>query len=75
MELKNVLEAILFSAQKPLTVKELVAICADAGKHGRRKFTKAKPREIFDYLYVDTPDVLHRQKAEYFKRLDRKGVE
>jgi TPP-dependent pyruvate/acetoin dehydrogenase alpha subunit len=40
-----------------------------------RDNAKAKPREIFDYLYVDTPDVLLRQKAEYFKRLDRKGVE
>ncbi len=50
MELKNVLEAILFSAQKPLTVKELVAICADAGEHGGRKFTKAKPREIIEAL-------------------------
>ena len=33
MELKHILEAILFSAQKPLTVKELAAICADAAEH------------------------------------------
>ena len=46
MELKDVLEAILFSAQKPLTVKELAAICADAAEHGGRDFAKTKPREI-----------------------------
>jgi len=46
MELKHILEAILFSAQKPLTVKELAAICADAAEHGGRDFAKTKPREI-----------------------------
>ena len=46
-----------------------------AARDAFRNSASAKPREIFDYLYVDTPDVLDRQKAEYFKRLDRKGVE
>jgi len=46
-----------------------------AARDAFRESAEAKPREIFDYLYVDTPEVLERQKAEYFKRLDRKGVE
>lgn len=50
MELKNVLEAILFSAQKPLSPRELAAICADAAQHGGREFAKSKPREISEAL-------------------------
>ena len=50
MELKNVLEAILFSAQKPLSPRELATICADAAEHGGREFAKAKPREISEAL-------------------------
>ena len=46
MELKDVLEAILFSAQKPLSPKELNTICVDAAEHGGREFSKAKTREI-----------------------------
>ena len=46
-----------------------------AARNALREEAQAKPREIFDYLYVDTPDVLKRQQAEYFKRLDRKGVD
>ena len=50
MELKDVLESILFSAQKPLMVKELSAICADAAEHGGREFAKVKAREINEAL-------------------------
>ncbi|MCH2138285.1 MAG: thiamine pyrophosphate-dependent dehydrogenase E1 component subunit alpha [Phycisphaerales bacterium] len=46
-----------------------------AARDAFRESAEAKPREIFDYLYVDTTVTLERQKAEYFKRLDRKGVE
>jgi len=46
MELKDVLEAILFSAQKPLMVKELAAICADATEHDGREFAKVTARDI-----------------------------
>jgi len=50
MELKHVLESILFSAQKPLMVKEFSAICADAAEHGGREFTEVKAREINEAL-------------------------
>ena len=50
MELKNVLESILFSAQKPLMVKELLVICADAAEHGGREFSKVKARGINEAL-------------------------
>ena len=50
MELKDVLESILFSAQKPLMVKELSAICADAAEHGGREFSRVKAREINEAL-------------------------
>ncbi|MCH2136701.1 MAG: thiamine pyrophosphate-dependent enzyme [Phycisphaerales bacterium] len=35
----------------------------------------AKPREVFDHLYASMPESLARQQDEYFKRLDRKGIE
>ena len=50
MELKDVLEAILFSAQKPLMVKELSAICADATEHDGREFAKVTARDINEAL-------------------------
>ena len=65
MELKDVLEAILFSAQKPLTVKELAAICADAAEHGGREFAKAKPREISEALEVLAAE--HETAARSFR--------
>ena len=37
MELKDVLEAILFSAQKPLSPKELNTICVEAAENGGRR--------------------------------------
>lgn len=40
-----------------------------------RANAKAKPREVFDYMYETLPPELERQKAEYLARLDRKGVE
>lgn len=40
-----------------------------------RAKAKAKPREVFDFMYEQLPPELERQKAEYFARLDRKGVE
>ena len=42
----------MFSAQKPLTVKELSAICADAAEHGGREFAKAKALEINEALEI-----------------------
>lgn len=44
----------------------------------REKFrarAKAKPREVFDYLYTEMPPELKEQQEEYFRKLDRKGVE
>jgi segregation and condensation protein B len=50
MELKTILEAILFSAQKPLNSKELKDVLGTAaeqeGEHEARAFKKAKETEI-----------------------------
>ncbi len=40
-----------------------------------RKRAKAKPREVFDFMYEQLPPELEEQKQEYLSRLDRKGVE
>jgi len=52
MELKLILEAILFSAQKPLTSKELRDLLAAAAGHGEeaKPFKKAKEEAVEDAL-------------------------
>lgn len=40
-----------------------------------RKKAIAKPREVFDYMYESLPPELQEQQADYFAKLDRKGVE
>lgn len=40
-----------------------------------RKKAIAKPREVFDYMYENLPPELQEQQADYFAKLDRKGVE
>jgi len=39
--------------------------------------TRAKPnaREVFDFMYEQMPPELKEQQEEYFRKLDRKGVE
>jgi segregation and condensation protein B len=51
MELKSVLEALLFSAQKPLSIKELREVLAGAGEHSEgdeavRAHAKTKESEL-----------------------------
>lgn len=46
-----------------------------AGREEFRKRAKAKPREVFDYMYENMPPELREQQAEYFHKLDRKGIE
>src|SRR5271168_1452438 len=52
MELKNILEAILFSAQKPLNPKELRELLAAAAEHGdeAKPFKKTKEDAILAAL-------------------------
>ena len=40
-----------------------------------RNIAKARPREVFDHLYRTTPSEIEDQRAEYLRRLDRKGVD
>ncbi len=40
-----------------------------------RKRAKARPREVFDFVYAELPPALLEQQREYFEKLDRKGVE
>ena len=40
-----------------------------------RKKAIAKPREVFDYMYENLSPELQEQQADYFAKLDRKGVE
>ena len=53
MELKDILEAILFSSQKPLSTKELQDIlkhAAEAGEGGAKEFAAAKAAALTDAL-------------------------
>lgn len=53
------------------------AACEQEVLDAREKFrahAKAKPREIFDYLYASNPPELEAQRMAYLRRLDRKGV-
>ena len=56
MELKFILESILFSAQKPLSGKELKDVLTSAaeqdGEHDAKTFKKAKESEIISALFV-----------------------
>ncbi len=40
-----------------------------------RQRAKARPREVFDFMYEELPPWLAEQKREYFEKLDRKGVD
>ena len=58
--------------------KELRDTCEEEVLEAREKFrveAKARPREIFDHLYASLPPELEKQRMEYLRRLDRKGVE
>ncbi len=46
-----------------------------AARERFRHRAKARPRQVFDYMYEQLPPWLERQKREYFEKLDRKGVE
>jgi segregation and condensation protein B len=50
MELKFILEAILFSAQKPLSPAELRTVFAEAAEHGEGESAKAFKKEKLDDL-------------------------
>ena len=55
MELKNILEAILFSAQKPLSLKELRDVFATAVEHAEgnevaRGLKKIKEKQLEEAL-------------------------
>jgi len=40
-----------------------------------RKMAKAKPREVFDFVYEEMTPELEMQREEFFARLDREGIE
>ena len=46
-----------------------------AAREAFRQRTKANPREVFDYMFDTLPPELAAQRAEYFAKLDRQGVE
>ena len=52
--------------------------CEQEVLDGRERFrqrAKARPREIFDFMFDEIPPELARQREQYFRKLDRKGVE
>lgn len=52
--------------------------CEQEVLDAREKFrarAKPKPREVFDFMYEKMPPELKEQQEEYFRKLDRKGVE
>ena len=70
MELKSILEALLFSAQKPLSVKELRDILAGAAEHSDgddnvRAHTRTKESEITKTLEQLAED--HAEAARSYR--------
>ena len=59
-------------------IQRIAAECEQevlAGRESFRRKAKADPREVFDFVYEKLTPELEAQKAEYFKKLNRKGVE
>tara|TARA_B100001971_G_scaffold210720_1_gene236807 strand:+ start:261 stop:995 length:735 start_codon:yes stop_codon:yes gene_type:complete len=68
MELKDILEAILFSSQKPLSVKELQDILKQAGETGEGDsvdFAKAKAAAITKALETLAEEVTQLNRAHH----------
>lgn len=60
------------------TIERIEQECEQQAIEAREKFharAKAKPRDVFNYIYQAMPPELADQQREYFERLDRKGVE
>lgn len=65
---------VLCEADFERIAKECEQRILDAREVFRRRAI-ANPREVFDYMYEVLSPELQEQKAEYFRKLDRKGVE
>ncbi len=59
-------------------IERIGSECEQEVLDARERFrarTKARPREVFDFMYEKLPPEVERQKREYLDKLDRKGVE
>ena len=63
MELKFILEAVLFSAQKPLSPAELRAVLAEAGEHAEVESAKAFKRVKLDDLNAALEQLVQEHEA------------
>jgi segregation and condensation protein B len=66
MELKSILEAVLFSAQKPLSPAELREVLTDAAEHSEEETAKA-----FKKVKLDDLNVALEQLAKEHEAADR----
>src|SRR5215831_6422036 len=64
MELKFILEALLFSAQKPLSTKELKDICATAPEHAEGNETVRGLKKVKESELESTLEKLAKEHAE-----------
>jgi len=64
MELKFILEALLFSAQKPLSTKELKDICATAPEHAEGNETVRGLKKVKEFELESTLEKLAKEHAE-----------
>jgi len=63
MDLKSILEAVLFSAQKPLSPAELRAVLAEAGEHAEVESAKAFKRVKLDDLNAALEQLVQEHEA------------
>jgi len=59
-------------------IERIGSECEQEVLDARERFrarTKARPREVFDFMYEKLPPELERQKREYLDKLDRKGID
>ena len=62
----------------PKTIDRIGTECEQEVRAARERFrkrAKARPREVFDFMFEKLSPELQAQKREYLARLDRKGVE
>src|SRR5207249_1653872 len=63
MELKFILEAILFSAQKPLSPAELRTVLAEAAEHSEAESAKAFKKMKLDELNAALEQLAHEHET------------
>ena len=58
-------------------IQQVVEACEQEVLAARDRFEAravARPREVFDFMFAELPPELQRQREEYLRKLERKGI-